>query len=42
VNEARNWPKIDGPRLLAELFAAVKPGGTVGVIDHAATPGSPA
>src|SRR5688572_14509236 len=41
VNEARNWPKIDGPRLLAELFSAMKPGATVGVIDHAATPGSP-
>ena len=41
VNEARNWPKIDGPRLLAELFAATKPGSTVGVIDHAAAAGSP-
>jgi predicted methyltransferase len=41
VNEARNWPKIDAPRLLAELFTAMKPGATVGVIDHAATPGSP-
>jgi len=42
VNEARNWPKIDGPRLLAELFESMKPGATLGVIDHAATPGSPA
>jgi predicted methyltransferase len=41
VNEARNWPKIDGPRLLAELFAAMKPGATLGLIDHAAMPGSP-
>lgn len=42
VNEARNWPKIDGPRLLAELFAAMKPGATLGLIDHAAAAGSPA
>src|SRR5688572_19459534 len=42
VNEANNWPKIDGPRLLAELFAAMKPGATLGLIDHAAAPGAPA
>ena len=42
VNEARNWPRIDGPRLLAELFAAMRPGATLGLIDHAAEPGSPA
>ena len=42
VNEANNWPKIDGPRLLAELFAGMKPGATLGLIDHAAAPGSPA
>ena len=42
VNEARNWPRIDGPRLLAELFAAMQPGATLGLIDHAAAPGSPA
>lgn len=42
VNEARNWPKIDGPRLLAELFEGMKPGATLVVIDHAAPPGSPA
>jgi predicted methyltransferase len=42
VNEANNWPKIDGPRLLAELHAGMKPGATLGLIDHAAAPGSPA
>jgi|SRR5687767_3893466 len=42
ANEARGWAKIDGPMLLAELFAAMKPGAKVGVIDHAAPPGSPA
>jgi predicted methyltransferase len=42
VNEARDWPRIDGPRLLAELYASMKPGATLGLIDHAAAPGSPA
>ena len=42
VNDANDWPKIDGPKLLAELFAAMKPGATLGLIDHAAAPGSPA
>ena len=42
VNEANDWPKIDGPKLLAELFDAMKPGATLGLIDHAAAPGSPA
>jgi len=42
VNEARNWPKIDGPRLVAELFDGMKPGAMLVVIDHAALPGSPA
>jgi predicted methyltransferase len=42
VNEANNWPRIDGPRLLAELHAAMKPGATLGLIDHAAAAGSPA
>jgi predicted methyltransferase len=41
VDEARNWPRIDGSRLLAELFASMKPGATLGLIDHAAAPGSP-
>ena len=42
VNEANDWPAIDGPKLLAELFAGMKPGATLGLIDHAAAPGSPA
>ena len=42
VNEARGWAEIDGPKLLAELFAGMKPGATLGLIDHAAAPGSPA
>jgi predicted methyltransferase len=42
VNEANGWPKIDGPAMLAEIFAAMKPGAVLGLIDHAAPPGSPA
>jgi len=35
------WPAIDGPALLAELNQALKPGGTVLVVDHYAEAGSP-
>lgn len=34
------WPKIDGPKLLAELHKALKDDGFIGLIDHAAVPGS--
>jgi predicted methyltransferase len=42
VDAANGWPAIDGRRLLAELFAGMKPGATLGLIDHAAAAGSPA
>jgi predicted methyltransferase len=42
ADEANGWPAIDGRAMLAELFAGMKPGATLGLIDHAATPGSPA
>jgi predicted methyltransferase len=42
ADEANGWAKIDGPKLLAVLFAAMKPGATLGLIDHTAVPGSPA
>lgn len=35
-----DWGPIDRPALLAALLAALKPGGTVGVIDHHAAAGS--
>jgi predicted methyltransferase len=41
VNDAIGWAKIDGPKMLAEVFAGMKPGATLGLIDHAAAPGSP-
>jgi len=41
VDPKNGWPKIDGPKLLAELFAGLKPGGVVGIVDHHAKAGSP-
>ena len=35
-----NWPTIDGPKLLAELHKGLKADGFVGIVDHAALPGS--
>lgn len=35
-----DWGPIDRHAMLESLFAAVKPDGTVGVIDHCAAPGS--
>ncbi len=41
VDPENGWPKIDIPQLHAELFDSLKPGGTLGLIDHYATAGSP-
>jgi len=41
ANPERGWPQIDGPKLLAELYKGLKPGGVIGVVDHAAAAGSP-
>ncbi len=30
-----DWAPIDGPKMLAALYAALKPGGVLGVVDHA-------
>lgn len=35
------WAPIDGPKLLAEIYAALKPGGVIGIVDHYAPLGSP-
>jgi len=36
-----SWPKIDGPKFLAEIYKGLKPGGVLGVVDHYAEAGSP-
>lgn len=41
VDDKAGWPRIDGPKLLAEVFRSLKPGGVLGVTDHAALPGAP-
>jgi predicted methyltransferase len=39
VSDEMGWSAIDRPKLLQEIFTALKPGGMLGVVDHAADPG---
>ena len=41
VDAENGWPKIDGPKLLAEIHKGMKPGAVLGVVDHFAEAGSP-
>lgn len=41
VDPTNGWPKIDGPRLIAEFYEGLKPGGILAVVDHYAEAGSP-
>jgi len=41
VAPENGWPKIDGPKMLAELHSGLKPGGMLAVVDHYAATGSP-
>ena len=41
VDDENGWPKIDVAPFLAELNKGLRPGGTVGIIDHNAAPGTP-
>lgn len=41
IDGLRGWELIDRPRMLAELYSAVKPGAVVLVVDHVADPGTP-
>ncbi len=41
IDGQRGWELIDRPPMLAELYSALKPGGTVLVVDHVANPGAP-
>ncbi|MCY7296081.1 class I SAM-dependent methyltransferase [Alteromonas sp. a30] len=38
-NEKFQFPRMDPDAFLAKIFAATKPGGIVGVVDHVAVPG---
>lgn len=40
INSQGGWPEIDRPVLNAELFASLKPGDVLGVVDHYAEAGS--
>jgi predicted methyltransferase len=41
VDEEHGWPRIDAPKMLAEIYSSMKPGAVLGVIDHVAAAGSP-
>tara|TARA_R110002073_G_scaffold72730_2_gene178158 strand:- start:3161 stop:3958 length:798 start_codon:yes stop_codon:yes gene_type:complete len=41
VDEESGWPKVDVKRTLGQIHGALKQGGTLAVIDHAAAAGSP-
>jgi predicted methyltransferase len=41
-SEEYGWEQIDVPAFLAELYKGIKPGGTLGIVDHQAVSGSPA
>ena len=41
-SEEYGWEQIDVPVFLAEVYKGIKPGGTLGVVDHQAVSGSPA
>ena len=39
-SEDYGWVTIDAPKFLAEIYKGLKPGGTLGIVDHFAAPGS--
>jgi predicted methyltransferase len=41
ASDENDWPKIDGPKLLAEFFKGLKSGGMLAIVDHYAASGSP-
>jgi len=40
-SEKYNWVKIEVENFLAELFEGMKPGATLGIVDHYAVAGAP-
>lgn len=42
VNEDLGRTGIDGPAMLAEIYASMRPGAVLGIVDHAAEKGAPA
>jgi len=42
IDEANGWPRIDGPKMLAQIYQSIVSGGTLGVVDHVAASGAPA
>lgn len=41
VDEEHGWARIDRAVFLAEIYAAMKPGAVLGIVDHVALPGTP-
>jgi predicted methyltransferase len=41
-DDSIGWEPIDGPSFLAEVLEGLRPGGILGVVDHAADAGAPA
>ncbi len=41
VDEANGWPKLDGPKLLAEIYQGMKRGAVLGVVEHVASAQTP-
>jgi predicted methyltransferase len=41
VDEESGWFRIDGPKMLAEIYGSMKPGAVLGIVDHVADAGSP-
>jgi predicted methyltransferase len=40
ASEEYGWVEFDAPQFLAEIHKGLKPGGTLGIVDHFAAPGS--
>ncbi len=41
VNVENGWPKLDGPKMLAQIYQSMKRGGVLGVVEHVAAAALP-